>query len=80
MAAACWHDDHHRWPAAEFDVVFDDCAFVLARRHAAGQDLQSSTKPVAVVGAIVDKPADEIAGYTGKTPQVVFAKKLLPLE
>jgi hypothetical protein len=46
----------------------------------AGQDLQSSAKPVAVVGAIVDKPADEIAGYTGKTPQVVFAKKLLPLE
>jgi hypothetical protein len=46
----------------------------------AAQDLQSSTKPVGVVGSIIDRPADEIDGYTGKTPQVVFAKKLLPLE
>jgi hypothetical protein len=46
----------------------------------AGQDLQSSTKPVGVVGSIIDRPADEIAGYSGKAPQVVFAKKLLPLE
>jgi hypothetical protein len=46
----------------------------------ADHELQSSTKPVAVVGSIVDRPADEIAGYTGKAPQVVFAKKLLPLE
>ncbi len=36
--------------------------------------------PVAIVGSIIDKPADEISGYTGKAPQVVFAKKLLPLE
>jgi hypothetical protein len=45
-----------------------------------GQSLETSTKPVAVVGSIVDRPSDEIAGYTGKAPQVVFAKKLLPLE
>ena len=46
----------------------------------ADHELQSSTKPVAVVGSIVDRPADEIAGYSGKAPQVVFAKKLVPLE
>jgi hypothetical protein len=45
-----------------------------------GQSLETSRKPIAVVGSIVDRPADEIAGYTGKAPQVVFAKKLLPLE
>jgi hypothetical protein len=47
---------------------------------AAGQPTESSTKPIAIVGSIVDKPADDIAGYTGKATQVVFAKKLLPLE
>ena len=36
--------------------------------------------PIAVVGSIIDKPADDIPGYKGKAPQVVFAKKLLPLE
>jgi hypothetical protein len=36
--------------------------------------------PIAVAGSIIDKPAEEIPGYTGKAPQVVFAKKLLPLE
>lgn len=45
-----------------------------------GKPLDASTKAVGVVGAIIDKPADEIRGYTGSAPQVVFAKKLLPLE
>jgi hypothetical protein len=36
--------------------------------------------PVAVAGSIIDKPTDDIPGYTGKAPQVVFAKKLLPLD
>ena len=36
--------------------------------------------PIAVAGSIIDKPADDIPGYKGKAPQVVFAKKLLPLE
>jgi hypothetical protein len=34
---------------------------------------------VAVAGSIIDKPADDIPGYIGKAPQVVYAKKLLPL-
>jgi hypothetical protein len=45
-----------------------------------GKPLDASAKPVGVVGAIIDKPADEISGYTGSASQVVFAKKLLPLE
>jgi hypothetical protein len=36
--------------------------------------------PVAIAGSIIDKPADEIPGYKGNAPQVVFAKKLIPLE
>jgi hypothetical protein len=55
-------------------------AVVIVVPAAAGQPAELSTKPVAVVGSIVDKPADEIAGYTGRSPQVVFAKKLMPLE
>jgi hypothetical protein len=45
-----------------------------------GSHPATGTRPVAVVGSIIDKPADEISGYTGNAPQVVFAKKLLPLE
>jgi hypothetical protein len=36
--------------------------------------------PVAVVGYIVDKPAEHITGYTGTAPQAVFATKLIPLQ
>ena len=36
--------------------------------------------PVAVFGSIIDKPSEEVPGYIGKAPQVVFAHKLLPLE
>jgi hypothetical protein len=45
-----------------------------------GKPVDASAKPVGVVGAIIDKPADEISGYTGSAQQVVFARKLLPLE
>jgi hypothetical protein len=36
--------------------------------------------PVAVVGFIVDKPAEHITGYTGSAPQAVFATRLIPLQ
>ena len=36
--------------------------------------------PVAVVGYIVDKPAERISGYTGTATQAVFATKLIPLQ
>jgi hypothetical protein len=36
--------------------------------------------PVAIAGSIIDKPASDIPGYKGNAPQVVFAKKLIPLE
>jgi hypothetical protein len=36
--------------------------------------------PIAVAGSIIDRPSADIPGYTGKASQVVFAKKLLPLE
>jgi hypothetical protein len=38
------------------------------------------TGPVAVVGYIIDKPAECISGYTGTAPQAVFAGKLIPLQ
>jgi hypothetical protein len=38
------------------------------------------TGPVAVVGYIVDKPAEHINGYTGTATQAVFATKLVPLQ
>ena len=47
---------------------------------AVGEQLKSSSQPVAVVGWIVDKPAEQVTGYTGTAPQAVFASKLIPLE
>lgn len=38
------------------------------------------TGPVAVVGYIIDKPADRITGYSGTAPQAVFVGKLIPLQ
>ena len=47
---------------------------------ALGEQLKGSSTPVAVVGWIVDKPAENVPGYTGTAPQAVFASKLIPLE
>ena len=47
---------------------------------AVGEQLKASTSPVIVVGWLVDKPAEQVAGYTGTAPQAVFASKLIPLE
>ncbi len=41
---------------------------------------QPPTGPVAIVGFIVDKPAERVPGYTGTAPQAVFAAKLIPLQ
>jgi hypothetical protein len=43
----------------------------------AGQDL---THPQAVVGYIIDQPADKIEGYTGAAKQAVWTNRLVPLE
>jgi hypothetical protein len=39
-----------------------------------------SNRPVAVVGAIVEKPADQIQGYSGNATKAVVANALIPLE
>jgi hypothetical protein len=35
---------------------------------------------VAVVGWIVDKPTDQIEGFTGANTQAIYAGQLIPLE
>jgi hypothetical protein len=52
---------------------------VLASPKLAEQ-LQGSTAPVAILGWIVEKPAQQIEGYTGSSEQAVYAGKLIPLE
>jgi hypothetical protein len=47
---------------------------------AVGEQLKDSSSPVAVVGWLVDKPAEQVTGYTGTAPQAVFARELIPLE
>jgi hypothetical protein len=47
---------------------------------AAGEAAKTPASPVAVVGWIVDKPAEHVPGYTGSASQAIFSTKLIPLE
>jgi hypothetical protein len=50
---------------------------VLVPKHLVDQLGWSRT--VGVVGSLIDRPAERIAGYDGLATQVVWAKSLLPL-
>jgi hypothetical protein len=41
---------------------------------------QNSNRPVAVVGAIVEKPSEQIQGYSGTATKAVVANSLISLE
>ncbi len=47
---------------------------------AAGTEFNGSSRPVGVAGWIVEKPSEQVAGYTGSASQAVFAQRLIPLE
>jgi hypothetical protein len=42
--------------------------------------LTNSSKPVGIVGWIVDAPAKKISGYTGDSPRAIWARCVLPLD
>lgn len=44
-----------------------------------GQKLKSLGEPVAIVGWLIEKPAETVASYTGTTPTVVYAGRAVPL-
>jgi hypothetical protein len=60
------------------DLVDGEKVPVLVPTTAVDQ-AQGST-PVAIVGYIVDRPAERVPGYTGDAPRAIFAKQLLPLQ
>jgi hypothetical protein len=39
-----------------------------------------TSKPMAIVGWIVDAPQDKVQGYTGSATQAIWTKELIPLE
>jgi hypothetical protein len=47
---------------------------------AAAEQLAQSSRPMAVVGWVVDKPAEQVSGYTGNAPQAIWASKLIALD
>ncbi|HVT30998.1 MAG TPA: hypothetical protein VHE81_23535 [Lacipirellulaceae bacterium] len=47
---------------------------------AVGREIGGSSRPVAVAGWIVERPSEQVAGYTGSALQAVFAQRLIPLE
>jgi hypothetical protein len=40
----------------------------------------NSSQSVGVVGSLIDKPSERVAGYTGAAPQVVWVGSLFPLD
>jgi hypothetical protein len=52
---------------------------VLSPSTAESNSLDSS-KPMAIVGWIVDKPKNQVEGYTGSAPLAIYASKLIPLQ
>jgi hypothetical protein len=47
---------------------------------AAAERLGESSRPMAVVGWAVDRPAEQVSGYTGDAPQAIWVSKLIALE
>jgi hypothetical protein len=48
--------------------------------HAQAERLADFVSPVGIVGWITDKPAEQIAGYTGDVAQAIFVSRIIPLE
>jgi hypothetical protein len=64
----------------ECQVELDGGRKLTVLAPASGASAVDNTKPVAVVGWILDKPESQVGGYTGATTEAIWASKLLPLE
>lgn len=47
---------------------------------ALANQIGSASQPVGIVGSIVDRPADQIGGYTGGATQAIFVSRLVSLQ
>jgi hypothetical protein len=63
----------------ECRMQLDDGQAITVLAPAAERPLESS-RPLAIVGWIVDRPAEQISGYTGSATQAIWASRLIPLE
>jgi hypothetical protein len=65
----------------EYQFDLDANASVIVLLPPAGaEQLADSSKPIGIVGWIVDSPAKLVNGYTGDAPQAIWASRVLPLE
>jgi hypothetical protein len=44
------------------------------------ESIESSARPIGVMGWLVDRPAENVHGYTGNAPQAVWAGRIISLE
>jgi hypothetical protein len=47
---------------------------------ALAEQLATASQPLGIVGWLVDRPADQVAGYAGDAPQAIFVSRLIPLQ
>jgi hypothetical protein len=58
----------------------DGQSITILAPAAAADQLQLASQPTAIVGWILDRPAELVSGYTGSAPQAVWASKIIPLQ
>jgi hypothetical protein len=63
----------------QFDVGGPAPLMVVVPQNNIDQLTQRS-RPLGVVGWIVDSPAEQVSGYTGEAKQAIWASQLIPLE
>jgi hypothetical protein len=67
-------------PFVELVVSLDAATSLTVIAPGESVDRLPPAGPIAVVGSLVDKPAERIEGYRGAAMQAVWAKSLLPLD
>lgn len=70
----------HKGDVVEYGIEVGGTALTVVVPAGARKSTEPSIHPVGVAGWIADKPADQIPGYSGASPQVIFAQSLLTLE
>jgi hypothetical protein len=64
----------------ECEVDLGGRAFTVLVPRSSAAALPQAADAVAVVGWLVDRPADTVSGYTGDASQAIFAGHIIPLE
>jgi hypothetical protein len=67
----------------EYETAVDDGnggKIALLMREPLDASLESSEQPIGIIGTIVERPADDVAGYQGTSKRAIWGAAAVPLE